>query len=260
MALRRSVRQSPFGTSRSSRFQQTSRRSQLQRKRIMAERRIPRTISLGIENKFLDTGASALAMVAPTDCTGGELQPEFGCTGCLSAPAQGDGESERDGRKIVVTSCFVSGCVGYALSGDNNDVLMTPTIFVALVMDTQTNATTVNSEDVFSNPNDTSLVNTYPLRNMSNTSRFRVLARKVIGPSFSLANTDGTNTTSVDANDKAFTLSWKGQMVVNFNNTGTTADVSRVVNNSLHLVAFATAVTNVVVPNMNYNCRIRFKG
>lgn len=63
-------------------------------------------LCLGIETKFLDTAWNGVAINASTDGAGGELQPSTGCTDCISVPAQGDGESQRDGRKYCVKSIF----------------------------------------------------------------------------------------------------------------------------------------------------------
>lgn len=211
---------------------------------------------LGIERKFLDTYASNLTVNAPTDCSSGEMQPEGGCTGCLSAPAQGDGESNRDGRKILIKSCWVEGLITSSVLHDQADVAPAATIFIALVGDCQTNGATIVSEQVFTNPNDTAATNAFPLRNLEYSSRYRVLAHKTIqmGPPFS--GTDGTNTLSLGCNPRRFTLAWKGNVPVNFTNT--TADVANVADNSLHIIAFATN-TNYV-PLISYNARVRFVG
>lgn len=215
---------------------------------------------LSIENKFLDTYSDGTAIPAPADCSGGEMQPAGGCTGCLSAPAQGDSPSQRDGKKIVITSLFLTGNIAYTVATDKGDPVVAPTVFVALVLDTQTNATTINSEDVFTNPNTVTVVNSFPLRNMSNTTRFRVLKHKTIRPDTVFTSTDGTNTCSNEANGRPFILSWTGTLPVSFG-TGTTANVSNVVDNSLHIVAFATATApNALAPTLYYNCRIRFQG
>lgn len=215
---------------------------------------------LGIENKYLDTYGTGIAIPAPADCTGGEMQPTGGCTDCLSAPATGDGATNRDGKKIVITSLFMTGEIGYGLSGDRADVIIAPTVFLALVLDTQTNGATIVSEQVFTNPNSNAATNGFPLRNMSNTTRYKVLKHKTIRPSITVTATDGANTCSNDANSRSFILSWRGTLPVSFG-TGTTADVANVVDNSLHLIAFATGTsTDTLAASINYNCRIRFQG
>lgn len=211
---------------------------------------------LGIEKKFLDCYASLVVIPAPTDCTGGEMQPEGGCTNALSVPAQGDGETNRDGKNITFKSIFITGTVTQTALTTQATAITPPTIFVALVMDTQTNGTAINSEDVFTNPNDTALVNGFPLRNLQYSSRFRVLAHKTftLGPVTAFNDAAGTGTAIPTT--KTFTLSHVGDIPMRFSNT--TADVANAVDNSLHLIAFATSTS--YVPKISYNSRMRFVG
>lgn len=255
-----------FGTSR----QLTGRR---RRRSRSLSRRVPsskkrRTSSmarvarlLGTEQKYLDSFASLVAIPAPTDCSGGEMQPEGGCTDCLSAPAQGDGPQARDGKKIVINNVFVTGFIDYTVENDRDDVITAPTVFVALVQDKHTNKATIVSEQVFTNPNDVASVNAWPLRNMENTSRYKVLKHVTITSPAVTSGTDGASTLSNDTNGVPFMLSWKGEIPVNFTTAGTAANVNTVIDNSLHIIAFATSTTaNSLAPSLSYNCRIRFVG
>lgn len=212
---------------------------------------------LGIEMKYLDVYASNLSVAAPSDASGGEMQPEGGCTECLSAPAQGDGPQNRDGRAIQFKSIHVAGNVAGLVAADQADMLVPPQVFVALVMDTQTNGATIVSEQVYTNPNDTSYVNAMPLRNLEYSSRYKVLAHKTLNLSPVNAMTDGANTSSQMVQSKPFMLSWKGEVPIKFT-SGTTASVANVENNSFHLIAFATN-TNFT-PVISYNSRMRFVG
>lgn len=211
---------------------------------------------LGIERKFLDCYASSVPIPAPSDCSGGEMQPEGGCTNCISAPAQGDGEQNRDGRKIGIKNVFVTGSVAATAETDQADASAAPTIFVALVLDTQANGATVVSEQVFTNPNDTPLVNAYPLRNLQYSSRYRVLDHKTIPLGPGHAFTDGANTGTENIAHVPFVLGFKGDIPVTF--TSTTADVANVTDNALHIIAFGTGTQ--YTPLLSYNSRIRFVG
>lgn len=222
----------------------------------MRRRNIRTAGYLGIELKFLDTYASSLAIPAPTDCAGGEMQPEGGCTGCLSAPAQGDGEQNRDGRKIVIKNAYVEGTLTSNTLQDQADVVAAPIVYVALVLDTQANGATVVSEQVFTNPNDQASVNASPLRNLEYSSRYRVLAHKVLNMSPVQLFNDGAATTSAVVTPRNFKLGWSGDLPVTF--TGTTADVANVTDNALHVIAFATDAT--YTPYISYNARVRFVG
>lgn len=214
---------------------------------------------LGIELKFLDTGASAITVTSPTDASGGEIQPEFGCTNCLSAPAQGDGESERNGRKINMRSLFAVGQFDTTPNTDSPDVRSPPNYYIAMVLDTQANATAINSEDVFTNPNDGSAVNFKPFRNLANSKRFKILAQKSITwTKLAGQATDGTNTSTAVCENEPFMLSWKGNIPITFN-SGTTANVSAVTDNAVSLIAYTTQATDYT-PVVTFNCRMRYVG
>lgn len=254
--MRRSVRAKTY---RKTQYASSARRaaavaiSRAQRRR---RRSLPIATALGIEKKYLDVWASDLAVPAPVDASGAEMQPEGGCTQCLSAPAQGDGEQNRDGRRIELKSCFVSFTVRGAVSQDQPDVKAAPIVFVALVQDMQANGATIVSENVFSNPNDTAYVNAFPLRNMQYTSRYRVLDHKSVNMGPPTASTDGANTTSIVCNERHGTLSWRGNLPVSF--TDTTANITSVADNAFHIIAYAT--TTNFVPTLSYVSRIRFVG
>lgn len=222
----------------------------------MRKRNIRTAGYLGIEKKFLDVYASDITVPAPTDCAGGEMQPEGGCTDCLSAPAQGDGEQQRDGRKITIKSIFVNVTVRSVVSPDQADMKTAPLVFVALVQDTQANGSTIVSEQVFTNPNDTAEVNTYPLRNLQYSARFRVVDHKTVNLGPATAFNDAAATGSVIGQAQSVSLGWQGDIPVTF--TGTTANISAVTDNAFHLIAFATN-TNFA-PVLSYNSRMRFVG
>lgn len=212
---------------------------------------------LGIEKKFLDTGKTQTALTAPTDCSGGEYPPSTGCTGCVSAPAQGDGPTNREGNKIVVVSCYLQGQITCAVQADQTAADLAPTVFVALVMDTQTNGQQLNSEDVYVNTAAAALQACQINRNMSYTSRFKVLKKwkkQLVMPTMSF---DGTNIEQ-SGFTTPFTLSWKGKMPVTFTTGSTTADIANVSNNSIQVIAWCNNTT--LTPGINYNCRIRFYG
>lgn len=215
---------------------------------------------LGIENKYLDSWAGATVISTSSAAANGVVSPTGGCTGCLSAPAQGDGPSSRDGRKIVIKSTFIQGTIDVNESTGQTTADSIPMIYVALVQDMQTNATTMNSEDCFANPAANTLLAANPVRNMSNTSRFRVLrkwCRRL--PVLSMANQSSAAGGLVIAGCQvAFKLNWKGVIPVNFTTGGTTANVNTVVDNSLHIVAFASDAS--LQPSISYVSRIRYVG
>lgn len=212
---------------------------------------------LGIEKKYLDAPLTATALSAPTDASGGEYPPTSAVTGCLTAPAQGDGPSNREGNKIVVTDCLVQGVINVAAQANQTATDVSPVIMVALVMDTQTNGAQLNSEDVYSNIGGTAILATSPNRNMSYTQRFKVLKvwkKQLRIPSITY---DGTNIEQTGFNSP-FKLKWKGKMPVTFTTGSTTADIANVTNNSIQVVAYANDLS--LAPTISYNSRVRFFG
>lgn len=229
------------------------------RSRSAALRNIRTGGYLGIEKKFLDVVASQVSIPAPTDCSGGEMQPETPAgINCLSAPAQGDSESQRDGKKIIMKSIFVTGAIKWSTVVDQDDAFEAGPVFVALVMDTQTNGATIVSEQVFTNPNDIANVNCYPLRNLQYSSRYRVVDHVTVQPRTSIAFNDAAATGSMAWCIEPFTLSTKKLTDVPINFTSTTADVANVADNSFHIIAFCTGTSPAAA--ISYNSRMRFVG
>lgn len=210
---------------------------------------------LGIETKFFDSSL-ATTLTAPTDCTGGEVDP--GTLLCLTCPAQGDGESNRDGKQICmkyleingrITTDGVEAVVGFP-SGTE--------VYVACVLDTQTNAAQLNSEDVFKNTLASAATATAPQRNLLFGKRFRILKQGLFNLSMAPVTQQAANDYSMASVCKSF--KWfipLKMMKVNFN-SGTTSVIANVIDNSVHLIAFANQTTTV--PRISYNARLRFIG
>lgn len=208
---------------------------------------------LGIENKFYDTGVVAGALGAPTDASGGEFDPAS--VNCISAPAQGDGESNRDGKNIKILSCHVAGVIAMAKQADQTAADFIPTVMVALVLDTQTNGAQLASENVYTNPSGNAQTCTTPLRNLQYSKRFKVLASKILRLPQLQMTWDGTNVEQ-SGGSVPFRFDKRLNLPVTFN--GTTAGVASVVDNSLHIIAYAENTT--AVPTIYYNARVRFVG
>nr|DAO14323.1 MAG TPA: capsid protein [Cressdnaviricota sp.] len=213
---------------------------------------------LGIELKFVDCAANGTALTAPTDASGGELNPSTGIIGCLSAPALGDAANNRDGNKIVVKSVLLQGTISVAAQANQTAADLSCTVFLALVMDTQANGVTLNSEDVFTNLSANASQATNLFRNMSYTQRFKVLKLKRISLRIPTLTWDGTN-----IEQTGFSTQWKlgvkkMMMGVTFTTGSTTADIANVTNNALHLVGYCDNAS--LVPTVYYNSRVRFVG
>lgn len=210
---------------------------------------------LGIEKKFLDMSKGSTSIAANADLTAGEYDPSSGCTGCLSCPAQGDSEQQRDGKRIVIDSLILKGyCTNGESAGEAPEGATK--VFIAVVLDTQTNGAQCNSEEIFKNTLANALTNADPMKNLLSGQRFRILKSQVfdltpVGISAAAATTAHWGI----RREFDWYIPFKGGLPVNMN-AGTTADVANVIDNSLHVVAFST----VGGSSLAYNARIRFQG
>jgi len=214
---------------------------------------------LGIEKKFYDTSLAAGTLTAPIDSTGGEQDPT--ATSMISTPAQGDSEQNRNGKRINILQCNVTGNVQWPLAQSQTIPPTNAMIYIALVLDTQSNAAQMNSEDCFKNTAADADAAANPVRNLLFAQRFRVLRKKRINLNLALQPMN-EGAAALFAWAKGFVpfdflVKWPKGLPVNFN-AGTTASIANVIDNSLHIIAFSTSTG--VNPVITYNARIRFVG
>lgn len=225
--------------------------------KISAARMVANAVSMGfmgIRKKFLDTAKADGAIAINTDLTGGEYDPSTGCTGCLSCPAQGDTEQSRDGKRFVIDSLILKGHVALTESA-STAVFDSAKVFVAVVLDTQTNGAQLSSEDVFKSLGNAAPLNVNVTKNLLFGDRFRILKSQVYDLTPPGPAPAGLIAFCSPRRDFDWYIPFKGGLTVNLN-AGTTANVTNVIDNSLHVVAFAT----VAGTTMAYNARIRFQG
>jgi len=217
--------------------------------------------ALGVEKKFFDTALAAVTLTASATCAGGEVDPTAlpAAVLCLSCPSQNSTSQGREGRKIKMKSIQVKGRINGALVEDGSDPAPSQKVFVALVLDRQTNSAQLNSEDVFSNLNAEVSGCTFPMRNMNFAERFKVLRSDVFDLDRITLAVDATD--SHASQGRALQFEWFVPLDLNvaFNTTTPTAStVASVVDNSLHMIAFCSATANA--PSLQYNARLRFLG
>jgi len=211
-----------------------------------------------IEEKFLDIPIVGVNLSGSSDASGGELQPTGVVTGCLSAPAQGDGASDRDGKKIIIHRCCVNGLVSIAPQSAQSTCDYIPYIFLALIQDKQTNSATVVSEQVFSNPSGNAQC-AEPFINKSYESRYNVLDKTILKIPVPAVNGDVAAANVIQSGMQLpFNLEWIGSMMVNFKTGTTTADVANVTDNSIHLIGYTSSST--MLPAVYASVRTEFIG
>lgn len=218
---------------------------------------------LGIENKFFDTGVVNKTLNGNAAWNGHEMDPAA-TESCLNAIAQGDGQSNRDGKQVRLTSVYVTGQVIRAISSGVSAAAHGGTVFLALVLDTQTNGAQLNSEDVYINPAANAITTAIPLRNLQYTSRFKVLKTLVIpfdAPNgyTESPNAGGAGTGDYDIGGCSRTFQWYCKLDLPVNFTGNTSDIANIMDNSLHIVGTSElASTSSML--LSYNARVRFVG
>lgn len=214
----------------------------------------PTATGLGIELKFYDTSLVAAALTSSSDGTAGEQDPS--ATILLNTVVQGDGESNRDGRQIIMKSLDITGIIHVPAATNQTVTVNAANVMIAVVWDKQTNGVTIASENVYKNIGANAILCTSPYRNLQFVTRFRIL--KTLH--FQLAQTemafDGTNI-EFDGFHRQFTLHVDlPDIPVNY--SAGTETVANITDNSLHLIAWANNVGQV--PTISYNSRLRFVG
>lgn len=216
------------------------------RKRTTATRRLLNYRTGGysnIETKFVDYNV-ALSGVSNI-ISGAKHDP---AVNCLNAIAQGDGESDRDGRKATIKSLHIKGTVTAAEA----DKFGTK-VRVIIVKDTQTNGVQLSPIDVLQvPPGQINQIDAF--RNLQYTSRFKVYYDKtfVLNP-VPYWNTLGAVAVGNEPR-RDFTVNLTN-LNCNVIFDGTTADVSTITDNSFHLLAYTDQGAAVT-----YNSRCRFVG
>jgi len=215
---------------------------------------------VGLEKKFFDTGLVGGVPSASATATSGEIDPTT--IDCLNAVALGDGPTQRDGRQINMMSITVKGNVFIPAQADQTAADTMPNIFIALVLDTQTNAAQAQSEQVFTNPGASASTANQPFLNLENHQRFRVLktvriaAEQIAGCVVPVY--DGSNIEQSGASVPWSMYVNLKQMKVNFLSAQTTSVIAAIADNSLHLIAFTDNTSTSAI--INYNARLRFMG
>ncbi len=221
------------------------------RRRRRRKATIPRNLRfggfMGLEMKFKDTETVADAF----SVTWNRMDP---ASNTLSGVAQGDGESQRDGRVYWIHKISIRVMVTITAAKES-EVTPPPDqrYRYLLVLDKQTNGAAMGAGDVIINTGNNKGLE---WRNLQHTKRFQVLwdQEGIIHQNYvneGAANLFAANVQSTFI--KVFHKTFKNPLKVTC--TGTTDNVNVIADNSLHMIGLAgTELT------MDYKCRIRFTG
>lgn len=211
---------------------------------------------VGMVRKYVDSWNTGTALTAPTDATGAEIDATSAGPIALSqlcGVIVGAGEVGRTGDKVRWTSLQLTGTVTCSPQVDQTALDVGTKVYLAVVLDTQSNGAQLNSEDVYTNPSATASLAASPLRDMERSKRFKVL--KVMTHDFAppAVAYDGTNIEQGG-------LIWSFDCFINMDIItqyfNTTNQVASVLDNSFHLIGYTNST--LLAPTVQYNCRGRF--
>ena len=202
----------------------------------------------GIERKFFDSQTVGDAFTT----TWAAMET---ATTNLTAMGQGDEESERDGRKIVIDSIHLRGFVRLAGTELNSDIPESVLCRVVLVLDQQTNGATIAPLTVMDVGQTDDLL---AFRRLDNTQRYNILWDQMFemtSPSISHFAVDSFSNAEVR---KHFTKTVVFNPPMEVNMSGTTTDIANVKDNNIHVIGISSGQTNATV-TLDYQCRVRFR-
>ena len=214
------------------------------RRRMMAKR--PYT---GVELKFADieTTADAFATTWST--------MEDATFDSVSGVAQGNGESQRIGRKYAIHSIHIKCVVEQNGLESQTNPINDQTGRICLVWDKQTNGAQLTATDVMDGGQTDDML---AFRNLQHTARFQVLWDRTW--KLNMNNQTNEGAANLFANGSVSTPIMKYNKYFNppikVICDGTTATIASISDNSLHIIGVATG-TN---PLLNMQIRIRYTG
>ncbi len=203
---------------------------------------------MGIENKFVDYEKAATTVNGTW--ANGELDDATALS--LSSIAQGDGESNRDGRKAELLSVHVKGLLRHVAQEADTNPPGGGIVRLILVLDKQTNGAQLNAEDVVT----VTTIDVNAWRNLQNSQRFRILKDQRWQMKVTAMTTFQVNDFSTPQQEIPFEFHVVFKKPIVVNHTGTTAVVASIADNSLHLIGVST------IPDyqITYVSRVRFRG
>ncbi len=190
------------------------------------------------ETKFFDTDLDAIFGTIATTMESANL----------NIIAQGNTESQRIGRKVILRRVDVKGVLIIPLSADAADT--SEVVRLLLVCDKQTNGAAFTATDIW----DTDSIRSF--NNLANSSRFRVLQSKTFDMNCTAGSGRGsTDTLAFGENSISFKMGVNLNLPIEFDNSATTGAVTTQRSNSLWLVS--QSITGLVVMSVTTS-RVRF--
>lgn len=170
----------------------------------------------GGEKKFFDTNIGSDVTV-----TAALLRTN------LAIIAEGNGESNRIGRKVTVKNIHVQGIV--ALNSATSSNATSDIVYCMIVLDKQTNGSLFNATDLLDTDGFTSF------RNLANSHRFKVLKKIVMDFSAGGGVESGVGH-AYSENLTSFSINHKCSIDIEFDNSATTGVITSCRSNNIYFV------------------------
>lgn len=239
-------------------------RGAAQRRRAYRQRYVvPRTMGpfAQSESKYFDSFLSADNVFETAGWADHELDPATLNT--LFCPVEGSDIDNRIGRKVSVYKISIRAFLSADADVEETAMQESPSVRLILYMDTQTNGTQAQAEEVMEDPGASIGTTFCSFQNKANFGRFRVLKDKTYYMRDLTAMRDGaTAATPVTASQSSGTVAFKmthrfrNPIDIRFNATsgGTIGDI---VDNSFHLIG--TKNNSDSTSRLTYVCRTYYK-
>lgn len=178
---------------------------------------------LGIEKKAISfAGTAAL----PTGLATSRI--DLVANTPLNGIAQGDGHSQRDGRKVTLASVHVNGVL-------HVNTQKATSVRVAIVMDKYCNGTALDPVDVFDDQ-PSSYLDICAFRNLDNVQRFDVIHDETFDICPDISNNGATELNNAAC--RHFKINKKLSEVVNYSDTGST--IANIADKALYLLIWSS--------------------
>jgi len=216
------------------------------------------------ELKYLDLYKTYTSLSNAPGLTGGMFNPDS--LQIASVPDRGSGPQNFSGRGVLIKNWSVKGTIGLAPVVAADSLPYGRLAFIALVLDTKTNGSQCNSEDIFTDVIGSDVAMCTPMINMANSGRFIVLARKTIELNVKTHTNEYEpgipSTYQTCGVIKPFEFFVPLNLTVAYKAFDSGSPITNVIDNSLHVVAF-TSYYNPLLVNApfvagGYIFRIRF--
>lgn len=204
---------------------------------------------LGIENKFRDVEvlddpfATAWAPMEPT-----------GSVLALSVVAQGDDQSQRDGRVYHIGSIHIQGRIHRAAAESDTAPQDDIVARIVVVWDTQTNGAQLTATNVM----DATQTDDFDAwRNLQFSKRFKILFdKKIVLTGRNQSNEGAVNLFASGEASTLFKFNKTFATPIKVICSATTAAVASVTDNTIHMIGVASSTQAL----LSYQCRTRFTG